>query len=452
MKKIIKKIALFIGKIIKFFDRLLITPIMKLFIKITDLFKGTGKSFERILVTRQSLLIISLLIACIAFYVVDHNSSILVDNQAEILNSQPIEVIYNQEAYVVEGLPETVDVILSGKKTHVYLAKQQPDQKITVDLRELSTGTHKVYLKYRQNVGSVNYIINPSSVTVVIYDKVSATREVTYDILHRNKLDSKLDIAAVNLSKTEITIKGSEKKINEVAYVKALVDVENIVNPQAGTVSINNVNLVAYDTNGEIVDVEILPKTVDASVKLVSSSKEVPIKIIPEGTMALGYAIDSLTASATTVTIYGSEDNLTGVSFVPIYVDVNNVSANKDYTVNVTKPAGVREVSIKTINVKLTVDSETQTEVVLDDIQTINLDSKLKAQAVSASDSKITVIVKGTKKAIEALNKDKVSATIDLQDYTKTGEYEVEVNVSGDDLRLNYTSKTKKIKIRIYEK
>ena len=54
MKKIIKKIALFIGKIIKFFDRLLITPIMKLFIKITDLFKGTGKSFERILVTRQS--------------------------------------------------------------------------------------------------------------------------------------------------------------------------------------------------------------------------------------------------------------------------------------------------------------------------------------------------------------------------------------------------------------
>ena len=45
-------------------------------------------------------------------------------------------------------------------------------------------------MKYRQNVGSVNYIINPSSVTVVIYDKVSATRGVTYDILHRNKLDS----------------------------------------------------------------------------------------------------------------------------------------------------------------------------------------------------------------------------------------------------------------------
>ena len=452
MKKIIKKICLFIGKILKFFDRLLITPIMKLFIKITDLFKGSGKTFERILITKQSLLIISLLIACIAFYIVDHNTSLLIDNQAEILNSQPIEAIYNQEAYVVEGLPETVDVILSGNKTHVYLAKQRPDQKITVDLRELTPGTHKVYLKYRQNVESVNYIINPSSVTVVIYDKVSASREVTYDILHRNKLDSKLDIASVNLSKTEVTIKGSEKRINEVAYVKALVDVENIVNPEAGATSINGVKLVAYNTDGEIVDVEILPATVDANLRLVSSSKEVPIKIIPEGVMALGYAIDSLTASATTITVYGSEDSLANVSFVPVYVDVNNVSANKDYTVNVTKPAGVREVSIKTLNVKLTVDSETQTEVVVDDIQTINLDAKLKAQAVSANDSKITVIIKGTKKVIDALDKSKVSATVDLSGYTKTGEYEVEVNVSGDDLRLNYTSKTKKIKIRIYEK
>ncbi len=452
MKKIIKKICRFIGKIIQFFDRILITPIMKIVIKITDVFKSNSRGFEKILITKQALLIISLLISCIAFYIVDKNTNFIIDNQAEILNSQPVTAVYNQEAYVVEGLPETVDVILVGKKSHIYLAKQQPDQKITVDLRELTPGTHKVALKYSQSVGSVEYKIDPSKITVVIYDKVSSSRELTYDILNRDKLDSKLDIASVSLSKTEVTIKGSEKQINDVAYVKALIDVNNVVNPVAGTTNVNGVNLVAYNTSGQIVNVEILPETVDATLKLVSSSKEVPIKVIPKGNLAVGYAIESLTASTKTVTIYGSEESLADITYVPVYVDIDEVSSDKDFTVNIEKPAGVREVSLKTLTVKLTVGKETQMELDISDIQIINLDPTLKAQAGSESDSKITAIVKGTEKNLLALDETTITAVIDLEGYTKTGKYDVEVKVIGDDLRINYSSKTKKIAIRIYEK
>lgn len=425
---------------------------MKLVIKITDVLKSNSKGFEKILITRQALLILSLLISCVAFYIIDKNTNFIVDNQAEILNSQPVTAIYNQEAYVVEGLPETVDVVLIGKKSHIYLAKQQPDQKITVDLRELSTGTHRVTLKYNQSVGSVQYKIDPSKITVVIYDKVSSTRELTYEILHRDKLDSKLDIASVTLSQSEVTIKGAEKQINAVAYVKALVDVENIVNPEVGTTNVNGVNLVAYNSSGEIVDVEILPETVDATLKLVSSSKEVPIKVVPEGELALGYAIDSLTASTKTVTIYGSEENLANITYVPVYVDISDLSANKEFTVNVTKPNGVREVNLKTVTVKLTVGAEVQKEIEISDIQIINLAPHLKAQAGSKNDSKITAIVKGTEKNLESLDETTISAVIDLKDYSKKGEYEVEVKVIGEDLKLNYTSKTKKITIKIYEK
>ena len=452
MKKIIKKICRFIGKIIQFFDRILITPIMKIVIKITDVFKSNSKGFEKILITKQALLIISLLISCIAFYIVDKNTNFIIDNQAEILNSQPVTAIYNQEAYVVEGLPETVDVILVGKKSHIYLAKQHPDQKITVDLRELTPGTHKVALKYNQSVGSVEYKIDPSKITVVIHDKISATRELTSEILNRDKLDSKLDIASVNLSKTEVTIKGSEKQIDSVAYVKALIDVENVVNPVAGTTNVNGVKLVAYNANGETVKVEILPETVDATLKLVSSSKEVPLKVIPEGNLALGYAIESLTASTKTVTVYGSEESLANVSYVPVYVDIDEISSNKDFTVNITKPAGVREISDKTVTVKLVVGNEIQKEIELTDIQIINLDSKLKAQAGSVDDSKITAIVKGTENNLKTLDETTISAVVDLAGYTKTGKYDVEVNVIGEDLRINYSSKTKKIAIRIYEK
>ena len=46
MKKIIKKICLFIGKILRLFDKILITPIMKLFIRITELFGQNNNFFE----------------------------------------------------------------------------------------------------------------------------------------------------------------------------------------------------------------------------------------------------------------------------------------------------------------------------------------------------------------------------------------------------------------------
>ena len=192
MKKIIKKICLFIGKIFKLFDKIIITPIMKLFIKISELFGKNNKTFEKLFMNKQSLIVVSLVLAFLTFYMVDRNSGALVDNSAEILYSQPVKAIYNEEAYVVEGLPDSVDVILIGRKSDIYLAKQYPNKEgITADLRELSTGTHKVNLKYRQTIQSVDYKIDPSTVTVIIYDKVSDTREVTPELLHRNNLDSK---------------------------------------------------------------------------------------------------------------------------------------------------------------------------------------------------------------------------------------------------------------------
>ena len=365
MKKLIKKICKFIGKIVLFFDKILITPLMKLVIKLTDLFKNSTNNLEKFITTKKALLVISLIMAFFAFYTLDKESNIMMNNYAERLNGEPVTAIYNEEAYVVEGLPNTADVVLIGNKSNIYLAKQYPTKGISIDLRELSVGTHRVPLKYSQSFGFVDYTIDPSYVTVVIYDKISASRELGYELLHRESLDSKLDITDVTLSKTEVTIKGNEKTLNKVGYVKTMIDLNNLVNPKAGDMVLKNCKLVAYDDDGNVVDVEILPTTVDATLKLSSSSKTVPIKVLPnEGNkLALGYAIASLTPSSNSIEIYGSEENLAKVDYVPVYVDVDGLSENKSYTVNIVKPNGVREVSIKTITVNLVVTKETQTEV-----------------------------------------------------------------------------------------
>ena len=454
MKKLIKAICRFVGKIILFFDKILITPLMKLFMKIADFFKNNTKGLEKYLTSKKSLLVISLLIAFLAFYTLDKNSSIMMNNYAERIYGEQVTAIYNEEAYVIDGIPKTADVVLIGSKSNIFLAKQYPTKGISVDLRELSVGTHRVPLKYSQSFSFVDYKIDPSYVTVVIYNKISGKREVNYEVLHRESLDSKLDISEVELSKTEVTVKGNEATLNKVGYVKALIDLNNLVNPKAGEVTIKNCNLVAYDDSGNVVNVEIIPETVEAKLTLVSSSKTVPIKVMPknDGKLALGYAIASLTPSANSIEIYGNEDSIAKVEYVPVYVDINGVSENKSYTVNIDKPAGVRELSLKTITVNLTVTKESQKEV--EDIRIIhqNLDPGLTVLTSSESDVKTTVLVKGSEEALKSLDTSKIVAVIDLANYTSEGTYEVDVKASGEDVKLTYEPKTTKVKVIIRKK
>jgi len=441
-----KKKNIFI-KIFAIFDKLIITPITKLILLLTDFFKNNGYNFEKILTNRQALVIISLICALGTFFVIENKFITVVSDSAEILPSQPVKAIYNEEAFVVEGLPEYVDVTLIGRKWDVYLAKQYPANEVTVDLTGMSAGQHRVNLKYKQALSSVSYQLDTSNVTVTIYEKVSENRELTTDIIHKDKLDTQLNVEGVTLSRDNVIIKGAEYKLKEVASVKALIDIENISKPSVGSTSLSEVPLVAYDKDGKIIDVEIVPSTVDAVVKISSPSKKVPIRVIPEGTPE-GKSVKTLTPSISEVVIYGAEEALATIEYLPIIIDVSNVTSNKTYTVNLTKPTGVREISEKTITIELVLDDVDTKEIKDKQIKIINLEPGYSAQASSAEHSSVDVIVKGSSSVLDALDGSTITAYIDLTGL-KEGEHEVDVQVSGEDTRLTYTSRIKKVKIRI---
>lgn len=448
MKKIIRGIGKFFRHIGAFFDKWLITPITKLILKIRDFYKNNSKSLEKLLGKKQTLIVVSLILAFAVFYIVDREGNSLIDQYAEILYDQPVTATYNEEAYVVEGLPETVDITLVGQKRHIFLAKQSPSGEVTVDLTGLEPGQHKVTLKYTQQLSSIDYRLDPSTVTVTIYDKVSTTKSLTYDILHQDNLDSKLNIESVELERSEVIVKGAEYKLDEVATVRALVDVDNLPTQEAGEITLEDVPLVAYDADGEIVDVEIVPSTVTAKVTITSPSKEIPIEIVPTGDIAFGKAIKSLSSSIDTVTVYGSEEALDNLDSLEVEVDVTGLEDDKEYTVTLKRPTGITEISEKTITVKVVLDDSTTKEIESVSIATENLDSQYSVQALSEADSKVTVVVTGSKSIIDSIDSSSIYAYVDL-DGLGVGEHEVEVKVRGDDVKLTYTPKTKKVTVVI---
>lgn len=443
--KIIKKFFLNIWKII---DKIIVFPITKLVYTISSKISNSSKKIENLLSNTNVLLFISLFLAIFVFIAIDVKKISFTDNNAEVLKDQTLIATYNEEAYVVEGLPETVDVTLIGSKTDLYIARQSSTHSVSVDLTGLKPGTHKVNINYNQNVGKIDYMVNPSTVTVIIHEKVSKTMTLSVDTINKDKLDKKLTIKDIKYDNDKVVVKGSEEKLNQVASVKAILDVGEIPEQKVGEVKVNDAVLKAYDSKGEVVDVEIVPSKLDLTLTLASPSKTVPIKVIPEGEVTFGRSIESISQSATRVTIYGDEESLKDVTSIPVTINVDGLSENKEYKVELTKPVGARSLSVTNVTVKVVLGGVANKDLENINIESRNLADGLKVQGVDENSTRVTVTVKGVSSVISKIKEEDVSAYIDLKGYT-AGTYEVPVNVEGSDVRAQYISKTKKVTVRI---
>lgn len=446
--KSLNKVAKFFKGIYRVIDKIVITPIAKLFIKVLDILKHNGKFLEGMLNHKVFLIVLSLIFAFITFVVVDQQTNIFINKSADVLYNQEVKAIYNEEAYVVEGIPEKVDITLIGRKADLYLAKQFTSNNVTIDLSGLKPGSHKVSLKYTKAVSSVDYKIDPSSVTVVIYEKVSESRSVSTEILHKDGLNSKYQINSIKISKEEVFVKGAQYKLDQVAVVKALVDIKDITNPKVGTVAMKDIPLVAYDSNGNKLDVETVPSKIEANVEITSPSKDVPLKVIPDGEVVFGKAINDMILSTKTVTIYAEQDVLESITYLPVKINVTDISKTTSFNVNLSKPSGVRDMSTSSVTVKVTLDNSVDSEIKGVTLITKNLANGYVANALGEINSKVDITIKGTKSAINSLDKSTVVPYVDLSGLGE-GTYPVEVKVTGDDLRLKYDSKTKTVKIII---
>ncbi len=423
--------------ILSFFDKILITPISKLLFNLGKLFNRITKFFGNMSGNKSFLLVVSLVLAFTVFIMIDRESDVTIDQYAEVLYDQPVTAVYNDAVYVVEGLPDTVDITLVGQKRHIFLAKQSPSQGVTVDLTGLKPGQHKVKLKYSQKLKSLDYKLDPSEVTINIYKKESTTKSLTYDILHSDNLDSKLFISKVTLDRNEVIVKGSKHNLNKVASTKALVDVDELNAKNAGEFTLKDVPLVAYDNNGKIMDVEIVPNTITCKVIVTSPSKEVPIKVIPTGNVALGKSISSIDTNISKVTVYGKEAAVDQLDQIEVKVDVSGLSKKKTFNVTIDKPDGITDISDTQISVTVNLDSSSTKTIRNVGIVIENLPDGFTASAQDASNSTVDVLVTGSKDALKSLSSDNIKAFVDLSN-VKVGTNKINVQVTGEDVTLKY--------------
>ncbi len=443
MKKIGKAIGRFFAAIYRIIDKLIVTPISRLIFNIREYLRSKNIKLDYIFNRPNFMIYVSLILAVIVFVLIDSRVITLVESEAEVITNVPVTVNYNEEAYVVEGIPETVDIVLIGRKSDIYLAKQLGTNNVILDLSdyEARDSAYRVYLSYTKSIDSIDYKLDPSYVTVTIKDKISVTKDIDYDLINEQYLSEELSVESVELSRSEVVVKGSEDAINNIASVKALIDLSDDALTDVGTYTVDNIRLVAYDSNGEVLNnIEIVPTTLTATVTLDTYSKSVPIQVRTTGSLVTGKAIASIminNSNSYSVTIYGDEEQISNIANVPVTINVDGEGANstRNYNVTISRPTGVRALSENNASITVTFGDERQKEVELSTISSRNLASGYTANIVGTSS--VPVIVKGVQSVIDDVDTSNINAYIDLEGYTP-GEYDVEVKIENDDPRLNF--------------
>lgn len=449
-------ITKFFKKIYNFIDKCIVVPISRAVYYLSKKFKKNQGKLDKILNRPHFLIYLSLIIAVVLFLLIDSKVISLVETEAEVITNVPVVVKYNEEAYVVEGVPETVDITITGRKSDIYLAKQLGEYEVILDLSDYtpSDTPYKVYFTYSKSIDSLSYQLSPEYVQVTIKNKESQVMSISYDLLNIDALDSRLSVESVSLDKSEVVVKGGSDALAEIASVKALIDLEQQNFTEAGTYDVDNIELAAYDSHGNRLDnIEIVPETISATVVLESYSRTVPISVETTGNLVTGKSIASILINNNTnysITIYGDQAEIDNIESVPVTINVDGRGNESTWTydVNIRKPNGVREMSVDTVEITVTFGEEQQTTIdISNDIHEINLADGLSVNILGGQE--ITAQVKGVASVLEGIQDDEINAYIDLSGYG-VGDHEVEVKIENNNPLITYVVSTT-VRIRITE-
>ena len=146
----------FFRKLYKLIDVLIVVPISRLIYNIQKALKKNGGLLDKLLNKPNFLIFLSLILAIVLFLLVDSKAISFVEDKTEVISNVPVNIKYNEEAYVVEGAPTDVNIMISGRKSDIYLAKQLGEYEVTLDLTEYTASdtAYKVYFTYAKSINS----------------------------------------------------------------------------------------------------------------------------------------------------------------------------------------------------------------------------------------------------------------------------------------------------------
>lgn len=414
-------------------------------IKVGKFFRWISGWLDKLLFNQKHGKVVALILAVLFYVTFNAEGANFLENvkSAEDLGEFPVSQVISSQAYEVSGLPETVKVRIIGDLTDIKSVKQQKNFKVIANMTDLTEGTHEVKLTTEAMPARVEVVLEPSTAVVTIKKKSIRRFTVGYDFVNRQLMDSIYDLGEPELEQGEVLVRSDSDTLDKIAFVKALITVDADVKADFET----KANIVAYDAEGNLMKVDIIPDTMTAKVKVSKPSKEVPITLNPTGVIPNNKSIESYTLDKKTVTIYAKQSVLDSIDEIPITIPASTLTSDRDISMPIIMPNGVTKISsnIANISIKLT---DTQERVIKDvPINFENSIDGLHFTTAEGSSSTVDVTIKGAKNVISKIDKEDLHVYVDLSKIEKAGTYEQPLIVEGKNKLATYELQSGSIKV-----
>lgn len=309
------------------------------------------------------LRIMALLLAFLLFFTVksgdESADSASNGTVTEEIEDVALEVFYDDTNLMVSGLPETVDLTISGPTSIVQTTRQLKDFTLFVDLRNLTLGEHQVPIQTENLSEELRVQIAPAFIDITIEERVTEEFRIDPEINERLLAEGYV-LKGITAEPKTVKVTGPKSVIDSISFVKATVTGEAGLDDSFKTEA--RVRVLANDLT-KLENVTIEPEVVEVAVDIEEYSKEVPVSIEVNGKPQTGVTIDSLTPSSETVKISGPPAVVDPLDGFAVKVDASAITPTDTTVVaELKKPKGTSGVSPGelTIKAEVTVDESVQ--------------------------------------------------------------------------------------------
>ncbi|KGG80101.1 hypothetical protein Y919_08215 [Caloranaerobacter azorensis H53214] len=325
---------------------------------------------------------------------------------------------------LMEPKEVTVKVKLSGRRKEL-IDITADDIIAQADLSGYKEGSHRVDIEVRTHDSRIEIEDYYPKQVVFKFDKiVQKQKHVILRLTGKEGIGYSAGKGVVKPS--TVYIKGPRTWVNSVTNVIAYVNLNNSTEDIITSVPLKAVNDRGKEVEGVIKE----PKIVDVKIPILKV-KDVPIKPQITGTPLIGYEIINVISEPDHVKIRGPEEIIKDIKEIetePVSADYVAKSISK--ITPLILPDGIEVVDGNdSVNVKVEIEKKVEKtlEFNIDDIDFTNLDTELEIDK-DKSDKKLTVTVTAVESIINALTKNDIKISANL-DNLKEGFHNVDIKI-----------------------
>lgn len=366
-----------------------------------------------------------------------------VGDTTETISGVPVSAYYDEDKYVVSGIPENVSVTLEGQNNVVAAAKVKRQFEVFVNLRGYTPGTYEIPLKYSGVPNNLHLKVQPAKIQVTIKKKEVKSFPVEVKYLNENQVQKGTVIDKPIVKPGTVEVAGTTEELSQISLVRAYVDLKGINK----TVT-KEAKIVLYDKDGNQLDLKTGSSTVNVTVPVSSPEKTVSLGVTKKGSLQEGITVTSIKVEPSEVEIYGSKDVLDNItSLEGIEVDLSKITESTTFDASVSLPKGVTKSDPS--QVKVTVEVQKQQRKTITDIplQVNGLSDLLTMKFSDPQSGKISVDVSGDASIIEKISTDQIKASINVGNMG-AGTHDVPIQISGpNNVTLELKQKNAKVEL-----